>query len=78
MGLTLLEGLDKPVGYRVRADPVGHPFALVTPEDLAWRGGIVRPLRSPGRRIVSGPPWPPTLESCPDHIADVPRAPSSI
>jgi len=30
----LLEGSDKPIGYRVYADPVGHPFCLVTPESL--------------------------------------------
>ena len=31
LGATLLEGSDKPIGYRVYADPVGHPFCLVTP-----------------------------------------------
>ncbi|MFF3460134.1 VOC family protein [Streptomyces sp. NPDC002730] len=31
LGATLLDGSDKPVGYRVYADPVGHPFCLVTP-----------------------------------------------
>jgi len=35
LGATLLEGSDKPIGYRVYADPVGHPFCLVTPEGLA-------------------------------------------
>jgi catechol 2,3-dioxygenase-like lactoylglutathione lyase family enzyme len=35
LGATLLEGSDKPVGYRVYADPAGHPFCLVTPESLA-------------------------------------------
>ena len=34
LGGTLLEGSDKPIGYRVYADPVGHPFCLVTPEGL--------------------------------------------
>jgi catechol 2,3-dioxygenase-like lactoylglutathione lyase family enzyme len=34
LGGTLLDGSDKPVGYRVYADPVGHPFCLVTPESL--------------------------------------------
>ena len=32
LGARLLEGSDKPIGYRVYADPVGHPFCLVTPE----------------------------------------------
>lgn len=35
-GATLLEGSDKPIGFRVYADPVGHPFCLVTPESLSW------------------------------------------
>jgi hypothetical protein len=26
LGATLLDGSDKPVGYRVYAGPVGHPF----------------------------------------------------
>lgn len=34
LGATLLEGSDKPIGYRVYADPVGHPFCMVTPEGL--------------------------------------------
>lgn len=34
LGGTLLDGSDKPIGYRVYADPVGHPFCLVTPEGL--------------------------------------------
>jgi catechol 2,3-dioxygenase-like lactoylglutathione lyase family enzyme len=34
LGGTLLEGSDKPIGYRVYADPVGHPFCLVTPEGI--------------------------------------------
>ncbi|WP_408898450.1 VOC family protein [Nocardioides sp. R1-1] len=34
LGAVLLEGSDKPIGYRVYADPVGHPFCLVTPEGL--------------------------------------------
>jgi hypothetical protein len=34
LGATLLDGSDKPVGFRVYADPVGHPFCLVTPEGL--------------------------------------------
>lgn len=29
-GATLLRGSDKPVGFRVYADPAGHPFCLVT------------------------------------------------
>ncbi|MFG2482667.1 VOC family protein [Streptomyces virginiae] len=32
LGATLLEGSDKPIGYRVYQDPVGHPFCLITPE----------------------------------------------
>ena len=36
LGATLLEGSDKPIGYRVYADPVGHPFCLVTPESISW------------------------------------------
>ncbi|MFF9573206.1 VOC family protein [Streptomyces sp. NPDC014685] len=34
LGATLLEGSDKPIGYRVYADPVGHPFCLVTHESV--------------------------------------------
>jgi catechol 2,3-dioxygenase-like lactoylglutathione lyase family enzyme len=34
LGATLLDGSDKPIGYRVYADPVGHPFCLVTPEGV--------------------------------------------
>lgn len=34
LGGALLDGSDKPVGFRVYADPVGHPFCLVTPEGL--------------------------------------------
>jgi hypothetical protein len=34
LGATLLDGSDKPIGYRVFADPVGHPFCLVTPKGL--------------------------------------------
>jgi catechol 2,3-dioxygenase-like lactoylglutathione lyase family enzyme len=34
LGARLLDGSDKPVGYRVYADPVGHPFCLVTPGGL--------------------------------------------
>lgn len=34
LGAHLLERSDKPIGYRVYADPVGHPFCLVTPEGL--------------------------------------------
>jgi hypothetical protein len=34
LGATLLEGSDKPIGYRVYADPVGHPFCLVTREGV--------------------------------------------
>ena len=33
-GATLLRGSDKPIGFRVYADPVGHPFCLVTPESI--------------------------------------------
>ncbi|WP_405445576.1 VOC family protein [Streptomyces erythrochromogenes] len=32
LGATLLDGSDKPIGYRVYQDPVGHPFCLITPE----------------------------------------------
>ncbi|MEJ7741624.1 MAG: VOC family protein [Nocardioidaceae bacterium] len=35
LGARLLDGSDKPIGYRVYADPVGHPFCLVTSEGLA-------------------------------------------
>jgi len=35
LGATLLEGSDKPIGYRVYADPVGHPFCLITPESVS-------------------------------------------
>ncbi|WP_181874363.1 VOC family protein [Marinitenerispora sediminis] len=38
LGATLLDGSDKPIGYRVYADPVGHPFCLVTPEAVASGG----------------------------------------
>ena len=34
LGASLLDGSDKPIGFRVYADPVGHPFCLVTPEGL--------------------------------------------
>jgi len=34
LGATLLDGSDEPIGYKVYADPVGHPFCLVTPEGL--------------------------------------------
>lgn len=34
LGGALLDGSDKPIGFRVYADPVGHPFCLVTPEGL--------------------------------------------
>ncbi|HEY9472804.1 MAG TPA: VOC family protein [Mycobacteriales bacterium] len=30
LGATLLSGSDKPVGFRVYADPAGHPFCLCT------------------------------------------------
>jgi hypothetical protein len=33
-GARVLDGSDRPIGYRVYADPVGHPFCLVTPEAL--------------------------------------------
>ncbi|MFI8991950.1 VOC family protein [Streptomyces antimycoticus] len=33
LGATLLDGSDKPIGYRVYEDPVGHPFCLITPEE---------------------------------------------
>ena len=36
LGATLLEGSDKPIGFRVYADPVGHPFCLVTPQSVSW------------------------------------------
>ncbi|SEF16639.1 VOC family protein [Jiangella alba] len=35
LGGSVLESSDKPIGYRVFADPVGHPFCLVTPEGIA-------------------------------------------
>ncbi len=35
LGATLLEGSDKRIGFRVYADPVGHPFCLVTPESVS-------------------------------------------
>lgn len=38
LGATLLEGSDKPIGYRVYADPVGHPFCLVTRESVTIEG----------------------------------------
>jgi catechol 2,3-dioxygenase-like lactoylglutathione lyase family enzyme len=37
LGATLLEGSDKPVGFRVYADPAGHPFCLVTARSVPWR-----------------------------------------
>lgn len=30
LGATLLEGSSKSIGFRVYADPAGHPFCLVT------------------------------------------------
>ena len=36
LGATLLDGSDKPVGFRVYADPAGHPFCLVTPQSVPW------------------------------------------
>lgn len=30
LGASLLAGSDKPIGYRVYADPAGHPFCLCT------------------------------------------------
>ena len=38
LGAELLEGSDKPIGFRVYADPAGHPFCLVTPESIAAPG----------------------------------------
>lgn len=38
---TLLEGSDKPIGYRVYADPVGHPFCLVTPQSVGWTPTLI-------------------------------------
>lgn len=35
LGGSVLESSDEPIGYRVFADPVGHPFCLVTPEGIA-------------------------------------------
>lgn len=35
LGATLLEGSDKPIGYRVYADPAGHPFCLITAKSVA-------------------------------------------
>lgn len=37
LGATLLDGSDRPVGFRVYADPAGHPFCLVTPESVPWQ-----------------------------------------
>jgi len=34
LGATLLEGSARPIGFRVYADPVGHPFCLLTPESV--------------------------------------------
>jgi catechol 2,3-dioxygenase-like lactoylglutathione lyase family enzyme len=36
LGATLLNGSDKPIGFRVYADPAGHPFCLVTAESSPW------------------------------------------
>jgi catechol 2,3-dioxygenase-like lactoylglutathione lyase family enzyme len=36
LGATLLDGSDKPIGFRVYADPAGHPFCLVTPGSVPW------------------------------------------
>ena len=36
LGAMLLDGSDKPIGFRVYADPAGHPFCLVTPESVPW------------------------------------------
>lgn len=41
LGATLLEGSDKPIGYRVYADPIGHPFCLVTPESMSWTPALI-------------------------------------
>jgi len=30
LGATLLEGSPKPIGFRIYADPAGHPFCLGT------------------------------------------------
>jgi hypothetical protein len=38
LGARLLEGSAKSIGYRVYADPAGHPFCLVTPESLVMPG----------------------------------------
>ncbi len=38
LGAWLLEDSDKPIGYRVYADPAGHPFCLITPESLITPG----------------------------------------
>lgn len=49
-GATLLRGSDKPIGFRVYADPVGHPFCLVTPESIVRLeppGNTVQPSGSP-------------------------------
>jgi hypothetical protein len=34
LGGRLLRGSNKPIGFRVYADPSGHPFCLVTRESL--------------------------------------------
>lgn len=52
LGARLLDGSDKPIGYRVYADPVGHPFCLVTPEGRLERSHLAAPLRRPRRRAL--------------------------
>ncbi|MFC8828156.1 VOC family protein [Streptomyces sp. NPDC057137] len=49
LGATLLDGSDKPIGYGVYEDPVGHPFCLITPER-----GLTGHLRSGVEYVV---PW---------------------
>jgi Glyoxalase-like domain len=43
LGGKLLDGSDKPIGYRVYADPIGHPFCLVTPESIMSDPSEVHP-----------------------------------
>jgi hypothetical protein len=46
LGGKLLDGSDKPIGYRVYADPIGHPFCLVTPESIVSDPSEVHPAQA--------------------------------
>jgi catechol 2,3-dioxygenase-like lactoylglutathione lyase family enzyme len=50
LGATLLDGSDKPIGYRVYADPAGHPFCLVTAESVSPHTGP-RTAETSGRQV---------------------------